>query len=1133
MSLQLILGKSGAGKSRFLAETMIRESIEHPEYNYIVLVPEQATMQTKKQLIALHPNKVLLNIDVLNFPRFAHRILGENGGEAAPILDDVGKSLILRKIAQEKKEYLKVIGGNIHKNGYIREVKSILSEMEQYRVSPEMLFSQAEQIEKKPALQYKLEDLALLYQAFQEFLEGRYIVSEELLEVSSQKVGQSEIVKNSIFVLDGYTGFTPVQFLMLEALLRYGKKVMLTVTIEPEEYPVSFIREQELFALSKKTIRKLLKLAENTGTKVLAPILLESDILPRFKKKGALSFLEQNLFRFKGQAFEEEPEGLSLCQLTNPYEEIVFVGRVMEQLVRTHGYHYKDFAVVSGNMDIYAPFLEQVFEECHIPYFKDNKRCILENPMMECVCSALEIVLEDFSYESVFRYLKSGMSDLSTESIDRLENYVIAAGIRGRKKWGKEFVRTVRGMDEQALMELNECRTAFMEEVDELAEGLKGKGTVEEKTRCLYEYLKRRNMQQKLAGYEALFSERQELTLAREYGQIYKLLMDLLDTYVNLLGDVEVTLREYRDILQSGFEQTMVGNIPSSADQVMVGDIERSRMQEVQVLFLVGANDGLIPKAADKSSLLSELEREALKGRLELAPGAREKFYTQKFYLYLNLTKPRERLYVTFSNLDAAGKSLRPSYLIATLIRLFPKLAVKRENPWEASYISKESHVREYLLKGLEKRERPALWKELFTWYLEREGASSMQGLLKLHFITEKESAISQAAAKALYGDFLEGSVTRLEQYAACAYAQFLQYGLRLKEREEFSFASTDMGTVFHNTLDLFAKRLKQDGLSWVELSEAEANEILEECFQTVLAEYAQSNLYATARNEYMEARMRRILRRTLWSIRKQLEVGRFTPERFEISFEKRKKLSESGQMLLRGRIDRLDTYEEGDRLYLKVLDYKSGSIKFDLTGVYLGLQLQLPLYLIVAEEFMKKQYPDKEVVPAGILYYKIDDPLVETDGKEGEAVIEDKIFEQFRMSGIVQQEPEILAMFDGSGASKSRIIPVGYKKDGTLTASSNAYSQEEFSIISNYVNQKVEAFGREILNGNIEAKPYEFSGHTACTYCAFQNICPFDGHKSPFQKADKMEKNEIIEKMKEESHGRNVDEGAGTGNPS
>lgn len=1144
MSLQFILGRCGAGKSRYLAEKVIKESIEHPENNYIVLVPEQATMQTKRQFVGLHPDKVLFNIDILNFPRFAYGLLDETGAGGLTLLDDVGKSLILRKLAMDNREYLKLLGKNIKKTGYVQEIKSVLSELEQYRVSQEALSLQAKSLEKKPLLQYKLEDLAVLYKAYQEFLEGRYLVSEELLEAAVKEIEKSETVKNSIFVLDGFTGFTPVQYEFLRGLLKYGKQVLLTVTMDPKGYPVRGIKEQELFAFSKKTIVKLTELAALTETKIEPPVLLneasfEDACAPRFRGNEEMQFLEEHLFRYDGKTYEKETKHISIHSLPSPYFEVVFVSRKIEELIRERGYHYRDFAIVCGDLGIYAPYMEQIFEENQIPYYKDNKRCILQNPMLECIVSALEMVLNDFSYESVFRYLRSGMSDVGRENIDRLENYILATGIHGRKRWKKEFTKRLRGMGEQELLELEEIRQLFLAEIDDFVEGIRKKGTVREKTLHLYRFLTKRGVEQRLADFEAEFKEAGELVKAKEYQQIYRLLMDLLNVYVELLGEEQVSLQEYRDILQSGFEQTMVGTIPSSADQVMVGDIERSRMDEVKVLFLLGCNEGLIPKAQGKTSLLSELEREILrKQNMELAPGAREWFYTQKFYLYLNLSKPKEQLFLTFANLDKEGKPLRPSYLIASLKTLFPMLEIKEEQPWNPVFLMQRKHVLEYLLRGLSEEETTEEWDELFTWYLKPEETEKTEGLpapdlkqlLELHFYREKESRISQAAARALYGNLLEGSVTRLEQYAACAYAHFLSYGLRLKEREEFTFAETDLGTIFHRTLDSYARYLKREKLSWTKISAEESERILDICLSETLEEYGQSNLYETARNRYMEERIRRILRRTLWSIRKQLENGKFTPERFEIGFERKRPLNQDANMVLKGRIDRLDTFEEGDKLYLKVLDYKSGIVKFDLTEVYLGLQLQLPMYLIAAEEYMQRQNEKKEVIPAGILYSKIADPVVDWEPGDDEESLSGKLLQEFKLSGMIREEPEIVRMFDEKMEKKSEIVAVSYNKDNSLSKGSEVYSATDFSTIESYVNQKSEQFGREILSGKIEVNPIKTGNYNSCTYCAYQKICPFDGRKMPYRKGPEEKKQEIIEKMKREIHGEQVDQGTTAG---
>lgn len=1139
MALQFILGKSGSGKSHELYSQIIKESMAHPENNYIVLVPEQVTMQTKKDLVRLHPNGVLLNIDVLNFPRFAHRVLEETGVASMPVLDDVGKSLVLRKVAQESEKHLQVLCANMKKPGYIQEVKSVISELEQYGVKPEDLEGKIETFGNRPALQYKLRDICTLYKAFCEYLEGKYIVTEELLVALCKVASTSEIIKKSVFVLDGYTGFTPVQFALLKELLHFGKKVLVTVTIDPSVYPFKSIKEQELFRLSKKTIEKLETLAKEAGAGIEAPVILEPKHLPAYAGNSVLEFLENNLFRYESRVFEKEQQSISLHQLSNPYGEIAFVAEKIQFLVKEKGYHYKDFAIVSGAMENYEMYLEAVFDRNGIPYFKDNKRCILQNPMMECISSVMEMIIRDFDYKSVMRYLRSGMSELSREAIDKLENYVIALGIRGFNQWSKPFTRKYRGFDKNELPGINEYRKSFLGEVGALREEIRGKGTVKEKTTALYHFLMDRNMQQRISDYEEYFKTEGNLALAKEYAQIYKILMDLLQLYVDLLGEENVSVKEYWEILEAGFEQTHIGNIPPTADQVMVGDIERSRLSGIKVLFFIGVNDGIVPKAAGKGGLLSDLEREHLAaGNLELSPGPREQFYTQKFYLYLNLTKAKERLFITYANVDAEGKTIRPSYLISTLQGLYSELKVKEEpliRGTEAFF--SQMDVLEYLLLGLEAEEKSEEWKEVFSWfYGKEEGRKLLEPLLQLKFGRDKENKISQAVAEALYGNELRGSVTRLEQFANCACQHFLSYGLNLRERVEFAFAATDMGTIFHETLERFSIRLSEEELFWQELSEEQRNSILEDCLQASLAEYAQSNLYASARNRYMEERMRRILRRAVWGLSKQLEVGKFTPSRFEVSFAEANDLksvnvllNNQKKMCLSGRIDRVDTYEEDDKVYVKVIDYKSGNTKFDMVAVYYGLQLQLAVYLNVAKEIMEKKHPDKEIQPAGIFYYKIADPMIEATGKETEEELERKILEDLQMSGIVRKEEEIISMMDNSGDAKSAVIPVSRTKTG-LSANSKVHEQYEFDLISKFVQQKIEYLGQAIMDGNIAANPYEFTGGSSCTYCKFQGLCGFDSHRESFRKCLSMRSQEVLGKMREEVYGSQMDDGPAEG---
>ena len=1115
MSLQFIFGSSGAGKSYALYQDVIRESKEKPDQKFLVIVPEQFTMQTQKELVSLHPDGGILNIDVLSFQRLAYRVFEETGTRTGKVLEETGKNLVLRKLAQEHKEELKVLSGNLKKMGYINEIKSLISELTQYAVSEEELRHFLDESRESPHLYYKLCDVQVLYQAFRAYLADQYITAEELLEVLCQVADRSERIRESVIVLDGFTGFTPIQNQLMQKLMLYAKKVIVTVTIDEREDPYRLEGEHQLFYMSKKTVTTLMRLAAEAGVKAEPPVFVRPSERSRFRKGSALAALEQNLFRLRQKRYEGEQQEISLHVLRNPEAEVAWAASQIRSLVREKGYHYRDFALIAGDMEAYGPALERILKDYEIPCFLDNKRSVLKNPFVEFIRALLEIAELDFSYESVFRYLRSGLSGMEPEETDLLENYVLALGVRGAKKWENRFIRTYGKLKEEELEELNEIRERFAGDLVPFAKLQRKKHvTVRERTMSLYELIERRGIQARLAAFEERFQKDGDQVLAKEYHQIYGIVMDLFDKLVDLLGEEELSLREYAEILDAGFAEARVGVIPPGVDQVVAGDMERTRLKDVKVLFFVGVNEGSVPKAASRTGLLSDMEREELRRRgMELAPTAREQGYIQRFYLYLNLTKPSERLYLSCSLLDGAGKTLRPSYLLNVLKRLFPALKVQREEEeqrgkGELPQTRKEG-IR-LLIEGLkEYREGKgsARFYELYRWYAaQNQYEEKLAQLLDAAFSVHRDSRLSKAVAHALYGTVLENSVTRLEQYASCAYAHFLMYGLRLKEREQYEFAQVDMGTIFHETLEAFSRRLEASEYDWNTIPRETAELWVEECLDSLTVDYGNTVLGSTARNAYMVQRMKRIMKRTVWALGEQIRKGLFTPENYEISFSSVSELeavnielSPEEKLKLRGRIDRVDTCEDEKHIYVKVIDYKSGNTAFQLLSLYHGLQLQLVVYLNAAMELTRQEHPDKEVLPAGILYYQIQDPVLDTEGDDGEEDISRKVLEKLKPGGLLNADPEIIKMLDQSMPGKSSVLPLSCNKDGSLRAGSPVATKEQFSELAAFVNRKIQQIGSEMLDGRIDVAPYELKGRTACDFCAYRGVCGLDGKTKGF----------------------------------
>lgn len=1126
MSLQFIFGNSGSGKSTWLYQKVLEEAALNPEKNYLIIVPEQFTMQTQRELVRLQRAHAIMNVDVLSFARLAYRVFDELGKENLMVLEETGKNLVLRKVAEKERDKLKMLGGNIHKMGYVGEVKSFLSELAQYNITPENLQEFLLCNELSEALQRKLGDILVLYQGFREFLEGRFITAEEILGLLGEVLDESSIIRDSVIVFDEFTGFTPVQNKLLERLLLISEQIRVALTIDVREDFFHCKGVQELFSMSKKTVASLLKMADRLHVEIKEPVIIPAG--KRYEHTPQLHFMEQNLFRPGSGSYQGEADAIEMSVHKNPKGELKYVAAQIAALVREKNYRYKDIAVVTGDVNLYANYVEEIFGKYQIPYFIDQTKTILFHPLVEFIRAALEIVESNFSYESVFRFLRCDLCGYEMSKIDILENYVLARGIRGRKKWQANW-QCINDADEEKMQELNQLRENLMEHLEGFYQVFSQKELkVEDATMALYQLLCGYDVERQLREKEEAYTAVGDFAKAKEYAQIYRIVIDLFDKVVALLGNENIAIKEYSDILDAGFDAAKVAVIPPGNDKVTIGDIERTRLNHIKVLFFVGVNDGVVPKAENAGGIITQFERELLSEfQMELAPGARERVFIQKFYLYLNMTKPSERLYITFSKVNAEGKALRRSYLIGTILKLFPKLSVKEEpEGMPVEWIRTPLSGIEYFLQGLQEKEPSAFWNALTKWYLaDASFKEIVDKLLEASYTSYQEEPISKAVTKALYGNVLENSVTRLERFAACAFAHYLQYGLNLKERELLQFASVDMGNIYHKALECFAKEVKATETSWASLDEAKTEQFVEAAMLETMESYKQTLVLDDAKSQYLLQRMKRTLHCAVWAMVRQVKCGQFEPSAFEVAFSGvseldaiRFELSDDEKMRLKGRIDRIDTYETEDKVYVRVIDYKSGNTTFSLLNLYHGLQLQLVVYMNAALEVVEKKHKDKQVEPAGIFYYQVKHPMIDADGIESAEVLRDAIFEELKLNGLVNKDKSVYRAMDTDFTGTSKVIPVGEKADGSLKATSKVASGEEFKAISAFVNDKIAETGEKIFAGDVSVTPYQMKEQTGCDYCPYHAVCGFDTKLSGyhFRKLTAFDDNKaILEKMK------------------
>ncbi|MCR5267057.1 MAG: exodeoxyribonuclease V subunit gamma [Lachnospiraceae bacterium] len=1159
MALKCWLGNAGSGKSHQVYEEVIREAGMHKDRTYLVIVPEQFTLQTQHDLVNLHPDGGILNIDVLSFARLSYRVFEEVGFAKAPglLIDDMGKNLILRHLASEMEDDLKVIGKNLKRLGYITEVKSVISEFMQYGVDAQAI-QRLQEISIKNnrrILSDKLEDIATLYQAFRNYCAEKYTTTEELLVTVSSVLSDSEKLSRSVIVLDGFTGFTPVQYDLIRALLKKCIDVHVTVLIDTRRGLDIPYDEQELFYLSRKTIRELKQIAKEDNIAILPDHVIHDEIPVRYRIGSAafskmpaaenmpkmLVHLEQNLFRENAIKFNSEnkiSDDIQILYAANPLEEMSYVAVMIERLIREEHYRYKDIAVVTGDMDTYMHAATRVFSRYNIPCFVDKKQPVLQNPFIEMLRAIMRILTEDYSHEGMFSYLKSSMVDITAEETDLLENYCIACGIRGKSRWNKKFIRCPKSIPREKLPEID----ALRERIIAPFKALDGAKTVLDHCSALYEMLSAMHAQQQLADRKEEFLDQGLEIKAKEYDLVYPAVIALLDKLAELLGDEEMDAAAFSELLDAGFSELRVGAIPNKTDYVQIGDLTRSRFRDIKALFFVGVNEGVIPQSASTGGLLSDLDREFFTENcadVALAPSVRMQAYTQRLYLYMVMTKPTERLYLSYAGVSSAGSSMMPSYLIGELMSMFPRIGTasyESLSPVEKVFTDETAFTElastmQGLIRSLTydcgqpgkadliepinngsnlnaenadqtqnsttvctAKEKAAYDDalKLFKYFAQNTQFSSrLESMINSAFFdtdTRLTDSVGSIIAHVIYGKSIQGSVTRLEMYARCAYEHFLNYGLELKEREEFSFEARDVGSVFHGALEVFSGLLQEQGLSWQDLSDGDMDRLVDEAVGRIIVDY--DAVYASFRTSYMTQRIGRIMKKTVRVLRKQILAGDFVPSSFELDFSNRRdlssihfKLSDDTEMRFAGRIDRLDLLEDDRHVYVKVIDYKSGQQRFDLAAIYRGEQLQLIVYLNAAMEIEKHKHPDKEVLPAGILYYHLDDPLIDTEAGLSDDELQNEIMKKLKLTGLVSSDEEIYKKMDRDMTTTSNIIPVRLTKTG-IDANSGTATGEEFRLISNYVNHTIRSMGQKMMEGDISARPGN------CDFCAFASVC-------------------------------------------
>lgn len=1080
MSLQFVLGASGHGKSQYIYSKIIRESVKNKNTNYILLVPEQYSLSLQRKMVMLHPSGGTMNIDVIGFNRLAYRVFDELNMKPAKVLEDFGKTMLVRQVAGMVKEDLSLYSNNLDKPGFIDEVKSLMSEMYQYDLSREKLNNILAELEHtEDAILYnKLRDINTIFEAFEKRVNDEYIVAEQLIEILVKNIHRSELIKNSVIVMDGFTGFTPIQLNLIRKLMIHSKKMYSVLTIDKMFYEKNEVAEHELFYLTKKTIDKLTDIAREEKINIDETVFIDGASVNRWISNGnvnhELIHLEKSIFRYPYKKYTEKPTNIFVTAYDNPRTELMGIAENIRKLVVEENYRYKDIAVICGNLDSITAMVSQVMPLHNIPFFMDYSRPVKNNPYIDAIGHLLKIAENDFSYDSIFAFLKSGIvEDLEYDEIEELENYVLARGIKGLRLWKNTWDSDV-----------DDTRKYVVDVVMPFYE------KVIKKDICIQDYVDAIKDFMDLHSYEARMSD---------ISGIYNKMIELLEKMQEIMGSEKVEIDEFAQLIDVGLKELTLGMIPGTLDMVTIGDITRTRLDEVKVLFIMGANDGIIPSGSVPAQIISDREKEQLATLgFELAPTDKINSYVEQFYLYNNMTKPSDKLYLSYSNTSSNNEPMRPSYIIGRLCNIFSGLKVNNARELK-TFVSTREYAVERLISLMHTffdGDASSLDEALriYKVLLNNGDSEILDRIFDAFNYSNVPKVLSQEVAELVKLKLTSQSVSRLEQYAKCAYGYFLKYILGLKERNIGELDSRNIGNILHSAMERLYRHV-YDNLDndWNNITD-EVRDCLIEGFVNKAFEEEYFNVGIDAgRINYLKSMLVRVGKRTAKMLCHISDKDVFKPSYFEYKFQEKIPVSagtkDSYYMSLNGIIDRADInfINGSNSLELRIVDYKSGNYEFKIGQLYEGLQLQLSIYMNIMLEMVDKQYADMNVLPAGMYYYQMKDPYVEADDSQS---ADEKRSKDFKFKGL------------------------------------DATDKEVFKNITDFAMLKAKDIVNEVSRGSINKEPMVNGQNKACDFCAYATVCRFDkkvgGNKYRYPKYKDKDFDKvypkILERLEEES---------------
>lgn len=1104
--LKILIGRAKTGKSDRLLQEIRRLGDSSRQ---ILLVPEHASHAAEVDLCRVCGDTASRHAEVLSFRRLSSRVLSVTGGLSDVTLDNGGKLLTLEKAICEVAPNLKIYRRPSRKASFLEEMMALFDEFRSYEVTAEELAAKAEEV--SGATRDKLRDLSLLFGAYESRLHQPGADARDRMSKLCDQLEPSRYADGADIFVDGFTYFNAQEQRALSILLRRAHSVTVTLLGEKDG-------RNEIFDASYRTRDALIRLAEESGCRA------EAEYLPAPADNRPLDHLERCFFG-ENLPWEGDCREIRLREAESAFAEVEQTAAEIRRLVASGTCRYRDITVSARKMPDYEAAIECIFERYEIPAYLSRRSDILEMPALALITGVLAAVTGGYEYEEMFRYLKTGLASLLPEECDLLENYVLAWEIHG-SMWLSETPWTANpdgygapwdDSRKAALDQINDLRGRVRTPLLHLSNGMKSAETARQKVETLYSFLEEIHLQKQLEEQMQRLAEAGRMQSAEETSQVWEILCGVLDQFVEILGDEPMDTGEFSRLLRQVLTQYSIGSIPVSLDQVTVSEITRNDRHSVKYLFLLGANDHVLPSAGTGGGILNDDDRDELVARgLRLAPRGMEQMNIELQNLYAALAQPTEGLTVSYPVADVSGAELRPAFVIDRILTLFPSIKLEKESTDKEYRFTAKIPA----LEAAGESETSALWQ-----YFEKRGDAA-DVLEKMRQAQEEQRGrLSRPAVKTLYGKQFHMSASRMEKLNSCHFAYFMQYGLRAKTRGTASFDAPQVGTFLHYILENVTREAMAKG-GFSAVSDADLQKLTKQYIAAYQEQEMPNFRNRSQRFQYLFARLRFAAWSVVQETAREMRESDFVPMEFELSFGKDGKLPEvsvsepDGELRVNGKVDRVDGWLRNDKLYLRVVDYKTGKKSFNLSEVRMGLDIQMLLYLFTLQK-EGKQYFHHEIEPAGVLYLPARDDLLSAERSITPEQLTALREKNLRRSGLLLNDREVLTAMEHTALTEPHFLPLKINKDGDIT--DGIASAAQLGKLSVCVEKLLEKIAREVRDGNIDADPCcRSEDDTACQFCDWASACHFeDGRGSDrLRYILPVKREEFWEQVEEESEG-------------